>query len=84
MNQILQKRTVKNARHVFMLCLVTALVAVGTGLGLDKVSAAERGRTDAEHEVQVLTRGPVHEAQDSPQPVFACRPTSGDFKFLNQ
>ena len=43
-------------------CMVTALVAIGAGFSVDKAIAAERGRTDVEEGVQVLTRGPVHEA----------------------
>ncbi len=51
-----------NARRIFMSCMVTALVAVGTGLGLGKVIAAEPGPSDVDQKMQVLTRGPVHEA----------------------
>ena len=43
-------------------CMVTALVALGAGFGLDKAIAAQPGPADAEEGVQVLTRGPVHEA----------------------
>ena len=49
-------------RHVSKLCMALALVALGTEFGGDHASAAQRGRTDVEEEVQVLTRGPVHEA----------------------
>jgi len=49
-------------RRFSQLRLVTALVAVGTGFVLNKAVAAERSWTDVEVGVQVLTRGPVHEA----------------------
>ena len=49
-------------RHVPKLCMALALVALGTEFGGDHASAAQRGRTDVDEEVQVLTRGPVHEA----------------------
>lgn len=51
-----------SARHVCKWCLAAALAAVGAGFGVDKAIAGERGRTDVEEGVQVLTRGPVHEA----------------------
>jgi len=51
-----------NVRHVYKLCLVTALLALGSSFGLNKAISAEPGPADAEEGVQVLTRGPVHEA----------------------
>jgi hypothetical protein len=51
-----------NSRHAFKSCLVAALVTLGTNIGLDNVFAAQRGPPGAEEGVQVLTRGPVHEA----------------------
>jgi hypothetical protein len=51
-----------NVRHVFRLCMVTALAVFGAGLGSNKAIAQPRGRSDVEEGVQVLTRGPVHEA----------------------
>jgi hypothetical protein len=42
-------------------CVVTALVTIGMGLSLSK-AVAQDGRTDSEDGMQVLTRGPVHEA----------------------
>ena len=51
-----------NLRRVSKLCMALVLVALGTEFGWDQASAAQRGRTDVEEEVQVLTRGPVHEA----------------------
>jgi len=52
------------ARHVAagVICMVAALVAVGTNLGLHKAIGAQPGPADPEEGVQVLTRGPVHEA----------------------
>jgi hypothetical protein len=51
-----------NVCHVCKWCLVAALAALGTNLGLHKAIAAQPGPADAEAGVQVLTRGPVHEA----------------------
>lgn len=51
-----------NVRHVSQLCLIMALVVFGTGFGSDKAMAAQERRTDVEEGVEVLTRGPVHEA----------------------
>jgi hypothetical protein len=48
--------------RVSKLCIALGLVALGTEFGVDHASAAQRGRTDGDEEVQVLTRGPVHEA----------------------
>ena len=45
-----------------MLVLFAALTAVGMNFALQKVLAASPGRSDTEEVVQVLTRGPVHEA----------------------
>ena len=43
-------------------CLVAVLAAIGVNLGLQKTLAAQAAPADAEEGVQVLTRGPVHEA----------------------
>jgi hypothetical protein len=51
-----------SVRHVCKWCMVAALAALGTGFGLDNAIAAQPGRADAEEGLQVLTRGPVHEA----------------------
>jgi hypothetical protein len=51
-----------NVRHVFQLCVVTAFVTIGTGFGWGKAIAAQDSRKDVEEGVEVLTRGPVHEA----------------------
>jgi hypothetical protein len=51
-----------NVCHVSKLCMVTALVGFGAAFGLDKAVAAQPDQTDVEEGVQVLTRGPVHEA----------------------
>ena len=61
--------------NVRQLCLVSALVTLGTGLGLGK-AIAQDDRTEFEDGVQVLTRGPVHEAfaetiTFDPEPGFA-------------
>ena len=51
-----------NVRHVCQWCAVSALVALGLSFGLNKATSAQPGPADAEQGVQVLTRGPVHEA----------------------
>jgi hypothetical protein len=51
-----------NVCRVCKWCLVVALAALGTNLGLQKAIAAQPGPADAEAGVHVLTRGPVHEA----------------------
>lgn len=52
-----------NVRHVTTLCVFTALVALSTGpAGLDGAMAAQPDPAGAEAGVEVLTRGPVHEA----------------------
>ncbi len=51
-----------NPYRVSKLCIALALAALGTEFGGDHASAAQQGRADIEEEVQVLTRGPVHEA----------------------
>jgi hypothetical protein len=51
-----------NVCHVCKWCLVAAVAVLGTNLGLHKATAAQPGPADAEAGVQVLTRGPVHEA----------------------
>ena len=45
---------------VYMYCLVAALL--GTAVAWGQPRDASRGRTEAEDGVEVLTRGPVHEA----------------------
>jgi hypothetical protein len=51
-----------NVRHVCKWCLVGTLLALGTSFGLYKVLFAQPSPANAEEGVQVLTRGPVHEA----------------------
>jgi hypothetical protein len=51
-----------NVRHFGKWCMVAALAALGTSFGPQRVIAAQPGPADAEQGVQVLTRGPVHEA----------------------
>lgn len=51
-----------NGRHVFKICVVTVLAVIGIGSGLDKAALAQQGQADFEQGVEVLTRGPVHEA----------------------
>ena len=51
-----------NVRHFFKWRLVAALAALGINLGLHNAIAAQVGPADAGEGVQVLTRGPVHEA----------------------
>ena len=51
-----------NACYVRTGCLVAALAALGTTFGWNKATSAEPGQADVESGMQVLTRGPVHEA----------------------
>ena len=51
-----------NVRHVCKWCVVSALLALGLSFGLNKALFAQPVPADAEEGVQVLTRGPVHEA----------------------
>jgi hypothetical protein len=51
-----------NVRRVSQLCVATVFVTIGTGFGWGKALAAQPTRTDTEEGLEVLTRGPVHEA----------------------
>ena len=51
-----------NSRCIYKVCLVTTLVGLGTGFGQEKAFAKPQGPSDIQPGVQVLTRGPVHEA----------------------
>jgi len=54
-----------DGRVVFRWCLIAGLTALGTGSGLDTAWGLQPGQAlvaGAEEEMQVLTRGPVHEA----------------------
>ncbi|MBN2023308.1 MAG: YXWGXW repeat-containing protein [Pirellulales bacterium] len=51
-----------NVRHVCKGCVAGALLALGLSFGLNGTLFAQAGPADAEQGVQVLTRGPVHEA----------------------
>jgi hypothetical protein len=51
-----------NVRQVCKWCVFIALAAPGSNFGLHKAISAEPVPTDTEQGVQVLTRGPVHEA----------------------
>jgi len=56
-----------NVRHVSKLCAVTALLAISTGFALGgAIAGAQQGPADVEEGMQVLTRGPVHEAFAEP------------------
>ncbi|HEY3242431.1 MAG TPA: YXWGXW repeat-containing protein [Phycisphaerae bacterium] len=48
--------------HVSKLCAFMGLVALCAGFGWNKAMAVQRSQADDEDGVQVLTRGPVHEA----------------------
>ena len=68
MNSLSQRKVSMNARHVYKWCAVGALVAFGLSLGLNKAVSAQPATpvppapANTEQGVQVLTRGPVHEA----------------------
>ena len=52
-----------NPAHIFNRCLAAALVALGIYSGLNDANAApQTTQADPTDGVQVLTRGPVHEA----------------------
>jgi hypothetical protein len=51
-----------NVRHFCKWCVVGTLLALGANFGLNRGLCAQPVQTDAEAGVQVLTRGPVHEA----------------------
>ena len=51
-----------NIRPVCKSCVVSALVILGWSFGLDRALFAQPGQADVKEGVQVLTRGPVHEA----------------------
>jgi hypothetical protein len=51
-----------NVRHVCKLCVAGTLLALVLNFGLHKALFAQAVPADAEEGVQVLTRGPVHEA----------------------
>ena len=60
MNSISRKKTSMNAHHVYKWLVVSILLVLGSSFGLNKAFA--QIPADAEKGVQVLTRGPVHEA----------------------
>ena len=68
MNALSQRGTRMNVGHVSKWCLVSTLLALGTSFGLNKALFAQPATpappapANAEQAVQVLTRGPVHEA----------------------
>jgi hypothetical protein len=51
-----------SVRHVFKWCVFIALAAPGLNFGPHEAISAEPAAADADDGVQVLTRGPVHEA----------------------
>ena len=51
-----------NARQVSILCAATTLMALGSGYGVNRAVAAQADQGGSEAGMQVLTRGPVHEA----------------------
>ena len=51
-----------NVRHVYQLCAVAALLVLNLSLAQHKVAAGQPDQVGAENGVEVLTRGPVHEA----------------------
>ncbi len=51
-----------NSRHFFRFCRVAALATLIAGFGLGQAMAAPLDAADGQEGVEVLTRGPVHEA----------------------
>jgi hypothetical protein len=72
MKLISQRKPEMNVRYVCKWCVLSALVAVGTSFGLNRAVSAPPAApapprpATAEQGVQVLTRGPVHEAFAEP------------------
>src|SRR5690349_1711249 len=58
---ILQRRKIMNGRYISIMCMVAALAVYGTGFGSPS-AVAQQVQADVEEGVEVLTRGPVHEA----------------------
>ena len=59
---VLEKVTVMNVRHICLLSSVTALTILIEAFGIGKAIAVPQSPADGQAGVQVLTRGPVHEA----------------------
>ena len=51
-----------NVLRITRSCMLTTLVALGTTLGLNRQNAAQEAPAAGQDGVEVLTRGPVHEA----------------------
>lgn len=51
-----------NVHRISSWCILTALVALGTTIGLNQHVAAQQAAAPAESGIEVQTRGPVHEA----------------------
>jgi hypothetical protein len=56
------KRQTMNLYSFSRMCAVTALVALGAGFNMKSAVAQQQNRPDGDPGVEVLTRGPVHEA----------------------
>jgi WXXGXW repeat (2 copies) len=57
-----QRTSFMNVPRIASWCVVTALLALALALGRSNATALQRGPPGAEEGVEVLTRGPVHEA----------------------
>jgi hypothetical protein len=62
MTQIKKDKKIMELNHIRQLGLVAILLAIGTVSVWDQAVFAQHDQTDTEDGVQVLTRGPVHEA----------------------
>jgi len=60
MNHHLQRTRLVDASHIGSSCIVATLLAISIAVGFN--NAAQRGPPDGVEGVEVLTRGPVHEA----------------------
>src|SRR6188474_975668 len=62
LKQIYRGTKIMNVLRIVSCCIVATLLAVSMTIGADKAAALQRGPPDDIDGVEVLTRGPVHEA----------------------
>src|SRR4029079_1874811 len=51
-----------NLLRIYSLCIVAALLAISIAVAFNNAAALQRGPPSSQPGVEVLTRGPVHEA----------------------
>jgi hypothetical protein len=52
----------KNVSRIASWCIIATLLAISIAVGFNRAAALQRGPPDGADGVEVLTRGPVHEA----------------------